>query len=461
MDRFFILLCTMFLSLSCLTAEELPQSLWTRTTGHDWPQFLGPDRNSKSAETGLLVPWPKAGPRVVWSQPLGTGYAIGSVAYGRFYQFDKIDGQATLLCLNAETGKELWRFAYESQYKDLYGYNDGPRCSPLVDGNRVYIFGVEGMLHCLTADTGKLLWKRDTNREFGVIQNFFGVGSGPIIEGELLLAMIGGSPAADAKIPSGQLDRVSANGSAVVAFDKFTGKTRYQLGEDLASYASLQSATIARRRWGFAFCRGGLIGFDPQAGKIDFHYPWRAKLLESVNASTPVVVKDQVFISETYGVGSSLLQVAPGEQQVVWSDEDRGRGKAMLAHWNTPVYHDGFLYGSSGRHSENAELRCLDWKTGKVQWSVPELSRTSLLYADSHFLMLGEYGDLTLFRANSEKFELVSHTSLIDPTAPRILGVEPRGLLKYPCWAAPILAHGLLYVRGDDRLVCLELRGEK
>jgi outer membrane protein assembly factor BamB len=180
-----------------------------------------------------------------------------------------------------------------------------------------------------------------------------------------------------------------------------------------------------------------------------------------VNASTPVVVNNQVFISETYGVGSSLLEVAPGKHEVVWSDEDRGRGKSMLAHWNTPVYHDGYLYGSSGRHTENAELRCLDWKTGKVQWSVPELSRTSLLYVDGHFVMLGEYGDVILFRASPEKFQPVAQTSLVDPAAPKILGVEPRGLLKYPCWAAPILSHGLLYLRGDDRLVCLEIIPEK
>ena len=436
---------------------QAPASLGTRKPGTDWPQFLGPNRDSKSSETGILTKWPAKGPRMVWSRKLGTGYGIGSVAGGRFYQFDKVAGKATLVCLHAESGEELWKFAYKSDYEDLYGYNDGPRCSPLIEGNRVYLYGVEGILHCLTADTGQLLWKVDTATEFGVIQNFFGVGSTPIVEGELLIVMVGGSDAEAKKIPPGQLDRVTGNGSAIVAFDKLTGQVRYKISDELASYASLQAATIAGRRWGLAFCRGGLLGFEPASGKIDFHFPWRDAKLESVNASTPVVVGNQVLISETYGPGAALLEVSPGKCEVVWSDAKRGRAKALQTHWNTPIHHEGFVYGASGRHTENAELRCVEWATGQVKWSEPGLSRGSLLYVDGHFLMLGEYGQLILFRATPEKFTAIAEITLTNSEEPRIVNAEPRPLLKYPCWAAPILAHGLLYLRGEDRLLCLEL----
>ena len=433
-------------------------SLWTRKTGDDWPQFLGPNRDSKSAETGILTKWPEAGPRLVWSRKLGTGYGIGSISRGRFYQFDKLSNKATLLCLQAETGEELWRFAYDSDYNDLYGYNDGPRCSPLIDGNRVYIYGVEGKLHCLHAETGKLIWEVDTVAKFGVIQNFFGVGSTPIIEGNLLIVMVGGSAAEAKNIPPGQLDRVTGNGSAIVAFDKLTGEVRYKISDELASYASLQAATIEGRRWGFAFCRGGLLGFEPASGKIDFHYPWRDAKLESVNASTPVVVGKQVLISETYGVGAALLEVSPGKYSEVWNDSKRGRAKALQTHWMTPIAHDGFVYGASGRHTENAELRCVEWSTGKVMWSVPNTTRASLLYVAGHFVMLGEYGNLVLFRATPEKFDVVAEVLLLDKEAkPLVKNAEPRPLLKYPCWAAPILSHGLLYLRGEDRLLCVEL----
>lgn len=445
--------------VGAVAADDLdtpPATLAKRTAGTDWPEFLGPNRDSRSTETGVLTKWPKNGPRLVWSRKLGTGYAIGSVAYGRLYQYDKVGSKARLDCLNAETGEELWKFEYASSYEDLYGYNDGPRCSPLVDGNRVYLYGVEGMLHCLDATTGKLVWKVDASNEFGVIQNFFGVGSTPLIDGDLLIVMVGGSPADAKLVPPGQLDRVEPNGSAIVAFDKRTGKVRYKTGDDLASYSSLKLAKINGRDWCFAFCRAGLIGFEPQTGKIDFTYPWRAKIMESVNASTPVVVDDQVLISETYGPGSSLLKVAPGKVNVVWADDAKKRAKVMQTHWNTPVYHEGYLYGSSGRHTENAELRCIDWKTGELKWSEPGLTRTSLLYVDGHFVMLGEYGNLYLIKATPEKYSVVAEAKLEIAEQGAGPGLaEPA--LKYPCWSAPILSHGLLYVRGNDRLVCLEL----
>jgi outer membrane protein assembly factor BamB len=184
--------------------------------------------------------------------------------------------------------------------------------------------------------------------------------------------------------------------------------------------------------------------------------------LESVNASTPVVVKNEVLISETYGPGSSLLKVSPGKADVVWKDGDNPRTKKMQTHWNTPIYADGYLYGSSGRHDSNAELRCIDWKTGAVKWKQPRMARTSLLYIDGHFVVLGEYGQLTLIRANPEKFDPVAAVTLESSVAgPLLPGERPPPLLKAPCWSAPIVSHGLLYVRGDDLLVCLELIPDK
>ena len=442
-----------------ITAEGAVKTVaLERTEGSDWPGFLGPHRDSKSAEIGLITDWPDAGPRIVWQRELGEGYGIGSISNGRFFQFDRYDDVARLTCLHAETGEELWRFEYPTNYVDLYGYNGGPRCSPIVDGDHVYIYGVEGKLHCLHVMDGELIWEVDTFEKFGVVQNFFGVASTPVIAGDLLIAMVGGSPPESQRVPPGQLDRVVGNGSGIVAFDKRTGKVVYQASDELASYASLKLATIDGRSWCFAFARGGLLGFNPSNGKIDFHYPWRAGILESVNGSTPVVVGDEVFISETYGPGASLLRATPSGCEVVWKDDVRRREKAMQAHWMTPVYHGGYLYGSSGRNAYDAELRCIDWKTGDVQWSVPDLARSSLLYVDQHLICLTEYGRLLLIKANPTKFELVEDVTLREPTSDTTaLEIDPVPLLKSPCWAAPILAHGLLYVRGDDRLVCLEV----
>ena len=198
----------------------------------------------------------------------------------------------------------------------------------------------------------------------------------------------------------------------------------------------------------------------PGDGKVDFHFPWRRRILESVNASNPVVVGDRVFISETYGPGSALLQGEPGELESIWSERQDGRDKAMQCHWMTPIHIDGYLYGSSGRHTQDAELRCVELATGKVMWSQPDLTRSSLLQVDGHFICLTEAGVLLLLRVNHKKFDEVSQLNYVWEKP----GAEPiklSTLLHPPCWAAPILSHGLLYVRGDNRLLCLELIPEK
>ncbi len=432
-------------------ASEPPNSatLGTRKTGDDWPRFLGAGIDSVSKETGINKDWRTKRPRVIWTRLLGDSYGIGVVSKGRFYQFDRFGDQARLYCLNAETGEQLWQFQYGSTYKDHYGYGGGPRCSPLVDGNRVYIYGVEGLLHCVDAISGKQVWRFDAQKQFGVIQNFFGVGSNPVIFGDLLLVMVGGSPEEDKAIPAGGFGRISANGSGLIALDKRTGKVRYKAANELASYASLKTAKIGGRDWCLAFLRGGLVGLDPNNGKVDFHFPWRDRSLESVNASTPIVVGDQVLISETYGPGTALLNLSSGKPEVVWADSPRVRERKLQTHWNTPVHHQGYVYGSSGRHLNDAELRCVRLKDGKVQWSIPNLTRSSLLKVDGHFVCLCEEGTLILIEIDHTSFKPVGLLQLKDE--------QGRPLLEEPCWAAPILSHGLLYVRGKDRLVCLEL----
>jgi outer membrane protein assembly factor BamB len=419
----------------------------TQIAGTDWPCFLGPTGDSVSSERGIVTPWPKDGPPIVWYDEAGEGYGMPVVVKDRLYLFDRVDNTARLRCLGATTGKPLWKLEYPTAYRDKYNYSGGPRCCPVVDDDRVYIFGAEGLLICAQASDGKELWRIDTAEKFGVVQNFFGVGSTPVIEGDLLIAQIGGSPA-DSN--ADDFAALKGNGSGVVAFDKFTGKVVYQIADELASYASPVLATIDGRRWCFVLARGGLIGFEPKAGKVDFHFPWRASDLESVNASNPVVVGDEVFISECYGIGGVLLKVKPGGCEVIWSDAKKSpREKSMMCHWMTPIHVDGHLYGCSGRHN-SAELRCIELATGKVMWNEPRLSRTSLLMVDGHFVLQMEFGPLMLLKVNPSKFEELSVWRTEPPDA-------KEALLEYPCWAAPIMSHGLMYLRGRNQIVCVEM----
>ncbi|HTU24725.1 MAG TPA: PQQ-binding-like beta-propeller repeat protein, partial [Pirellulales bacterium] len=422
-----------------------------RLAGDDWPHFLGPTGDNQSAERGLEPKWPDDGPKIIWQTMLGTGYASPVVSEGRLFQFDRVGGRARLRALESETGKFLWQFDYPSEYVDLYGYDNGPRASATVDEGRVYIFGAEGMLHCVDAHTGKPIWKVDTAADFGVVQNFFGVGSTPVVFGDLLIVQIGGSGAQGATASG--VEQALPDGTGVVAFDKRTGKVKYKLGDELASYSSPALAEVGGRPWCFVFARGGLLGFDPAKGTLDFRFPFRAAKLESVNASNPVIVGDQVFVSETYGPGSALVKFRAGAYDVVWSDADRPRRKSMQAHWSTAIHRDGYLYGSSGRHDTNAELRCIELATGKVLWSEPDLTRTTLLYVDGYFVSLGEKGTLRLIKVTPEKYEEAAQATLVEKEGT----FGPTPLLKFPAWSPPILSHGLLYVRGAGRLVCVEL----
>ncbi len=438
---------------------ELPTNLATIKFGQDWPKFLGPDGDSKSNETGIVKDWSGDGLKVVWQLPLQQSYGAPSVSRGRLFQFDsepvgRGKNVGKLICLHAETGKALWTYKYDYEYRDQYGYNNGPRCSPLVDGERVYLYGVDGRLICLNVSDGSEVWAVEASSKYNVVQNFFGVGSNPVIYGDLIIAMVGGSPHGTRR-----LDLARGDGTGIVAFNKLTGAEVYRLSDELASYASLRLIK-GKRDWCFAFLRGGLVAFNPKDGKQDFAFPWRAPILESVNASVPVVIDDHVFISETYGPGSAMLNFAahePGEDgpEVVWQDRRRSRDKSMQTHWNTAIHHKGYLYGSSGRHEYNAELRCIDASTGKVMWTEPGLSRSSLLYVDDHFVCLSETGELLLIEATPREFRKVTST------IPRAGGANGKALLKPPAWAAPVLSHGLLYVRGDDRLVCLQLISRK
>ena len=438
--------------------ETLPPDLRARTDGIDWPGFLGPDRDSKSPETGISTDW-SGGLPLLWHLELGEGYAAPSVARGRLFYFTRVRDRARLVAVRADNGEELWRSEYRTEYEDYYGYDGGPRTAPLASGPRVYAVGADGFLRCHRVVDGAVLWERDVHAEYGVQQNFFGVASSPWIEDDLLIVAVGGSPPGSPGIHSG---RLKPNGTALVAFDKRTGEERYRLGDDLASYASPVVRDVAGKRRGFHFARSGLIVFDPKDGRELDRFGWRGRRLTSVNAANPVVVGSQVLLTESYEKGAILLtynhdpegdddpKEGASSFRPVW--QDGPRNQAIAAHWNTPVYHDGVVYVSSGEKSPNAELRAVDLATGEVHWSQPRLARTQLLYVDGHFVVQSEVGDLLLIRATAESYQQVAHLRLQGE-----IGDRTVDLLRYPAWAAPVLAHGVLYVRGKDRLAALEL----
>jgi outer membrane protein assembly factor BamB len=389
----------------------------------DWPVFLGLRQNGTSAETGLLLDWPEKGPPVVWSKRLGRSYSPPVVAQGVLIAFHRIGDEEVIECLDARTGQPRWDFRYPTRYVDRYEYNGGPRSSPAIDGDRVYAYGAEGMLTCLDLAGGKKVWQRALNKELGVPQNFFGVGVPPVIEKDLILINAGGP-----------------GGAGVVGISKMTGETVWKTSDQGASYSAPVVSTIRGERMAVFFTGDGLIVIRPDTGKVLHEFPFRSVYRESVNAASPVVVEDVIFLSASYYVGSVALQVPPeGALKCLWRDK-----KNMQSHWATGIYHGGFLYGIDGRHEQESQMRCLDWKTGAVRWASPRgLGRTPFIMAQGHFIAMSERGDLVLIEVNPDRF------------------VEKRRvrMLDFPCWAPPVLANGLLYIRNETLLLCLDLRG--
>jgi outer membrane protein assembly factor BamB len=412
-----------------------------RKGGSDWPTILGPTRNGVSTEKGIITPWPKEGLKKLWECELGIGFAPPVVAGGRLFHFDRFEDDARLTCRDATTGKQLWKFEYPTHYEDRYGYDPGPRACPMVDGDRVYLHGAEGMLYCLKVEDGKEVWKVDTKEKYHFQQNFFGVGSVPVVDGDLLIVPIGGSVIGRRPV---DFRDVKPNGTGIVAFDKKTGEVKYEALDELSSYSNPIVTTLDGKRTALYFSRGGLVGFEPQSGKSIFHYPWRAKIEESVNASTPVVIGDKVLVTECYGPGAALLEIKGGKPKEIWTDAEKDRSdKSLLCHWNTPIHVDGYLYGCSGRHENDAETRCVELKTGEVKWSKRKTTRCTLLLVDDHLVSMSEYGILTLLKVNPNKYDEVSKYKVPE--------------LDNPCWAPPVLSNGILYLRGRGKLVALEL----
>ncbi|MEL6109300.1 MAG: PQQ-binding-like beta-propeller repeat protein, partial [Planctomycetota bacterium] len=374
----------------------------------------------------------------------------GSVVDGLYYQFDAITtgrgGQERLRAIDLQTGQVLWTQSRPMLYRDMYGYESGPRGTPAVQGDRIITFGVAGDLCCRNLADGKLIWSVDTNSDYGVVQNFFGVGSSPLILDDKVIVPVGGSPSEDQALPPGRLDRVAPNDSAMVAFDLETGRERWRSGDELASYSSPRTMTIDGKTALLYFARDSLLAVDPDDGRLLWSFSHGAELLESVNAAMPVVLGDQVFLSECYEIGSVLLSATREKATVVWQDDvDNRRKQVMRAHWSTPILIDGYLYGCSGRNNPDSDFRCIEFATGKLQWNDDRRIRSSCTRAGDHLVVLEERGEMQIVRPDPQKLNVVAEFDFSD-------------LIRYPCWAAPIIVGNRMLIRGDKNVVCLAMK---
>lgn len=385
----------------------------------DWPQFLGPSRNGVYIGAPLSEKWPAAGPRVLWRKQIGQGLSGPVVAAKRLILFHRVDDREIVESFDALTGAPQWRFAYPTTYRDDFGFDEGPRAVPVVADGVVYTYGAEGKLHAIDLSTGKPLWNIDAMRQFEVAKGFFGAAGSPLVEGGKVIANVGGAKA------------------GIVAFDAKSGKVVWTATADAASYSSGVAATILGRRYAVFLTREGLVGLDPVDGQVRFQRPWRARQAASVNAATPIVVGNSIFISAEYGPGAGVLRFDGTKLTEVWLSND-----VLSNHYATSVFHEGTLYGFHGRQEFGPVFRAVDLETSKVLWSTGRFGAGSVTLAGNRLVIVRETGELVLAAASPKSFQQIA--------AAQILPATVR--------AYPAVADGVLYVRNDDALIALDLR---
>ena len=387
--------------------------------GEDWPQFLGPGRNGVYSGP-LAAAWPKSGPAVLWKLDVGQGFSAPVVARGRVILFHRRENQAIVESLDAATGKRVWQAVYPTDYRDDFGFDEGPRAAPAVTGERIYTFGAEGVLQALDFSTGKRVWSVDTRQKFGAPKGFFGAACSPLVDDGRVLMNIGGP-----------------NGAGVGAFDAATGKVLWTATNDEAGYSAPIVATIAGVRHALFWTRAGLVDADPATGKVRFQFPWRSRSHASVNAAAPVVVGNLVFLSASYGTGATLLQIDGTSAKQLWASDD-----ALSNHYATSVYRDGYMYGYHGRQEFGQSLRAIELKTGKVQWNVDGFGAGTVTLAGDRLLLIRENGETVIAPASPKEFRPIARAQLL-----------PAVVRSYPA-----LVDGRLYVRNERTLACFEVK---
>lgn len=397
----------------------------------DWPNIRGPKHDGKSPET--VTAW-SAAPREVWKAQTPNGFSSVSVSQGRaFTQFGKeVEGvkREALVAFDAATGKELWsQLVGMANYghdggnagtKDNSG-GDGPRSTPTVDGDRVYVLSADLVLSAWEAATGKQVWTRDILKDHGGKNIMWKNAASPLIDGDLIFVAGGGA------------------GQALVAVNKNNGQTVWKGQDDVLTHATPTLATIHGVKQVIFFTKDGLVALKPEDGKL----LWRQAYRFSVStAASPVVSENIVFCSAGYGVGAGAYEISKNGETFSSKELWRTTGDALANHWSTPIVKDGFLYGMfQFKQYGDGPVKCVKMNSGKEMWSQPGFGPGNVTMVGDKLLALTDDGELVL----------------IDPRPDGYKELARFQAVTGKCWSTPTVANGRVYVRSTKETACYEL----
>lgn len=425
----------------------------------DWPQWLGEHRDAVWRESGIVDSFPAGGLPVIWRSELGGGYSGPAVAGGRVFVMDRqaaaydsstapkgnpnfvrvtLPGTERVLCLDEKTGREIWTVEYGSLYSTAFPYAIGPRCTPTVDEDRVYTLGAEGHLKCLEVNTGREIWGLDFRQSHQVKVNDWGFAAHPLIDGDRLICMVGGE------------------NSAVVAFDKFTGKELWRAGsaED-PGYCPPVIYTIGGKRQLVTWDSKDLNGINPETGAIYWRVPFPPTYGMSIGM--PRIEGHRLFLMSFSRI-SGMVEVSMDgvSAELKWQGGTKSGVAGVL---NTAWIEDGHIYASGHR----GEYRCVSLATGERRWSSDQPNRNTAgqrasawpnTFTVKHepsgrFFLANDHGELILADLSPDGYSELSRTALLKPT--HLVGG------RYLVWSHPAFANRKVYVRNDEEIVCFDL----
>ncbi|MDG2255648.1 MAG: PQQ-like beta-propeller repeat protein [Opitutaceae bacterium] len=402
-------------------------------TQFDWPAWRGPDQNNISPDTDLLKSWPKNGPELLWTyENAGSGYSSTAIVDGKLYTLGSRDRRELVICLDANTGEEIWTAEFETDPEEGYRtqWGAGPRSTPTVSDGHVYALGVAGDIVCLTSDKGKRIWSKNLVKNFGGAVSKWGYSESPTVDGDKVLVTPGGSK------------------GAIVALNKKTGAKLWQSKKlkDAAEYSAVVVADNAGHRQYIQLFMNTLAGVDAATGNLLWKSDWPQGRTAVI--PTPIYRDGHVFMTSGYRAGSKLVKVDGKKTEVVWENQE------MINHHGGVVLIGDHVYGFSDQKKGN--LMCLEFMTGKVAWMERverELHKGTVHAADGMLYCLNENeGWVYLVEANplgfreKGKFQLPKETTLRD---------ENNGKV----WSHPVVINGKLYLRDQDLIFCYNVKG--
>ncbi len=384
-------------------------------TADDWPQWRGPNRDGRSAETGLLKDWPAGGPPLAWrTTGAGEGYSSFATSQGRLFTLGARGGTEYVVAFDAASGKRLWETAHGSRFSNDRG--DGPRATPTIEGDRVYAFGASGDLSVLDAASGKVHWTVNVLKQYRGSNIQWGLSESPLLLEDRILLNAGGT---------------------IVALKKTDGSRIWTTQGDEAGYSSAVHHQSGSINEAIFFTSRQVLGVDVNSGRRLWSYGPVAN--NTANIATPIVRGNRVFVSSAYGTGGALLELTASGSNVTAKEVYFTR--QMMNHHATSVLVGEHLYGFN-----NAILTALKFDTGEVAWQNRSVGKGSLTFADNRLYLYSEGGVVGLAEASPKSY--VEHGRFELRTG------------RLPTWSHPIVSGGKLFLRDQDVIYAYDVRAK-